>query len=341
MPANPVTPLPSLVAHADWSLDPRKRWLVCATLQAPEQTSGRYRAAAPEPVGPPADLLDRLQQRARRGRTVTGPLLVGFDFPIGLPRAYAERAGIADFRRLLPRLGRGEWRSFFTVAERPGEIGLQRPFYPAKAARRGTAARVHLLEGLGLARYAELLRACDLGDGRRPPACALFWTLGPQQVGKAAIVGWRELLIPALRSGRSLGLWPFDGDLAALLASREVVLAETYPAEIYRQLGLRLGRGGKRAQAARAALAQPLLQQARALGVSLAPALRAAILEGFGAAADGEDRFDATLGLLGMIKVVRGGRRAAPPLDPATRRIEGWILGQAPPAERSLGQAPR
>jgi len=29
----------------------------------------------------------------------------------------------------------------------------------------------------------------------------MFWTLGGNQVGKAAISGWRELLAPARRAG--------------------------------------------------------------------------------------------------------------------------------------------
>ena len=60
-----------------------------------------------------------------------------------------------------------------------------------------------------------------------------------------------------------------------------------------------------------------------------AAALTADIRDGFGGGANGEDRFDATVGLFGMLNVALGLR---PPGDPAERvlcRVEGWILGQA------------
>ena len=45
------------------------------------------------------------------------------------------------------------------------------------------------------------------------------------QVGKAAIIGWREVLAPALRGGGSVSLWPFDGSLPSLLVPGNVVVA--------------------------------------------------------------------------------------------------------------------
>jgi hypothetical protein len=55
-----------------------------------------------------------------------GCVLLGFDFPIGLPLAYAQRAGISSFRGVLPQLGSGAWGRFYEVAERPEEIGPAR-----------------------------------------------------------------------------------------------------------------------------------------------------------------------------------------------------------------------
>ncbi len=73
--------------------------------------------------------------------------LIGFDFPIGLPSAYAERAGVHDFLDLLPNLGSGEWSGFYRVAEEPAKIGLRRPFYPQ---RPGGTKMHHLLDALNL-----------------------------------------------------------------------------------------------------------------------------------------------------------------------------------------------
>jgi len=60
----------------------------------------------------------------------------------------------------------------------------------------------------------------------------------------------------------------------------------------------------------------------------LAPALRAELRQGFGASADGEDRFDAVVGLFGMLNVVLGRRPPGDATDDTSSKIEGWILGQ-------------
>jgi hypothetical protein len=303
--------LPALVAHADWSVRPGKRWLALATRQA----DGCYHAGASQPVGPLETLRARLEEAAGGGQA-----LLGFDFPIGLPIAYADRAGITEFRAALE----GFDDRFYAAAERADEIGLGRPFYPM---RPGGRRRQHLLEGLGLTDWANLLRRCDLRSASRPAACAIFWTLGGSQVGKAAITGWRDLLAPALGTGVDLALWPFQGPLDELLARHRFVIAETYPAEVYRHLGLNLG-GGKRRQAVRLSNAAPLLAWTNEAGVAVDPALLAEIEDGFGSRGSGEDRFDAVVGFLGMLNVVVGQRPPGEPDDPIVRRIEGWILGQ-------------
>lgn len=56
---------------------------------------------------------------------------------------------------------------------------------------------------------------------------------------------------------------------------------------------------------------------------------RIAIDEGFGGRADGEDPFDAMVGLLGMLNIVLGARSAGEPPKGAGAMVEGWILGQA------------
>jgi hypothetical protein len=67
-----------LGVHADWSLDPRKRWFVAA-----RREGGAWRVAAPALVGELADFLPRL-------RAVGAPVAIGVDFPLGLPRDYVR-----------------------------------------------------------------------------------------------------------------------------------------------------------------------------------------------------------------------------------------------------------
>jgi hypothetical protein len=61
--------------------------------------------------------------------------------------------------------------------------------------------------------------------------------------------------------------------------------------------------------------------------VTVTPSLREAIADGFGGARDGEDRYDAAVGLCGMLNVVLGWRTAGDPEEEEIRKIEGWILG--------------
>lgn len=324
---------PKLVAHADWSVAPAKRWLALAALQA-----GAYRAQPSQPVGDPQTLLSRL--RALAGPD--GAVLLGVDLPIGLPLAYARQVGVDDFVTWLPRLGQGVWRDFHRVAEGRDEISLHRPFYPH---RPGGTKQAYLLQALNVATIDDLRRRCDRAHSDRRAAAALFWTMGAQQVGKAALHAWQHLLTPGLASSE-VSLWPFQGALAELLQPGRIVVAETYPAECYRHLGVRFSSpqsgvpAGKRVQAARAAQAQRLLDRAGQAGVELDPGLRAAIVDGFGANSDGEDRFDAIVGLFGLLSVVWGRQPAGDPTDPAIRRVEGWILGQLENREKDKQNEP-
>jgi len=186
---------------------------------------------------------------------------------------------------------------------------------------KGAGQVERLAAALNLPRAA-LLRRADRRTPYRPDAAAMFWTLGPKQCGKAALTAWRELLGPALRAG-GIRLWPFDGTLDALLVPGALVVAETYPAECLRQLGLTLA-GSKRAQAARQALAPALRRVIAALGISPSAALRAALEDGFGPAPSGEDPFDSVIGALGMLKLlIQGG----PPVPAEVTAWEGWMLG--------------
>ena len=109
-----------------------------------------------------------------------------------------------------------------------------------------------------------------------------------------------------------------------------VVLAETYPAECYRHIGLRLT-GSKRSRSARADAGDTLLAWARTTDVTLAPELAATIKDGFGTDRAAEDRFDCVCGLFGVLNVLLGRRSEGYPDDPALLRWEGWVLGQTDP----------
>ena len=311
---------PRVVAHADWSISADKRWLTVAECAV----GGRYHVHAPVPVGDPGDLPRHLSERAK-----LNPVLLGVDFPLGLPIAYARSAGVEAFAPWLDEADTGNWSNFFELCESVEDISLERPFYPR---RPGGTSHTQLVDALGASSIDDLRRRCERKTDRRGAAAPLFWTLGAQQVGRAAISGWRDMLQPA-RRGRDVvvRLWPFEGSLGELLHRKTIVVAETYPAESAVQIGIGAPgrRWSKRRQSDRAAHAHALTEWARDRRVTLDEALYPLVRDGFGDLAHGEDQFDSLIGLAGMLDVVLGVRPEMPPMSNERRIVEGWILGQA------------
>jgi hypothetical protein len=312
----------TVAAHADWSVDPRKRWISVAC-----RVGAVWRVAAPAPVGEVGGLLPRLLLAA-----AGGAVALGVDLPLGLPRAYVARhVHEPDFPAFLR--GLASRAAFFEVCATLAELSAERPFFPSRGVL-GMTRAAHAA-ALGLGGASGLSRRCDRATAERPAGAPLFWTLGANQTGKAALAAWRDLLLPALSSPVPPRLWPFEGRFRELLTPGRVVLAETYPAEALRHFAIRMG-GSKRRQGDRAALAQPLRAAFAALAARPDAALHAALADGFGADAAGEDRFDSVLGLLCVLNVLAGNRPDDTPDDPWLRRWEGWVLGQTSlPVERA------
>jgi hypothetical protein len=303
--------LPAVVYHADWGSNPGKRWLARAVLEG-----SRYIAHPPEPVGDHATLIARA--RANMG---CGSAMVGFDFPIGIPASYARLIGATEFKSFLSKLGRGKLTDFYRVCSDASEVTKYRPFYPYKP---GGKRQKHLLDALQVAHMDDLRRKCELGREGRKAANALFWTLGASQVGRAAIIGWRDVLAPAVGNDKSVVLWPFDGYLDELLKPGNVLIVETYPAECYGWF-FQGGIKGKGDAEVRKKAGGALLDWARKANVKLDPDLTHTIEQGF---PDGDDAFDATVGLFGILEVLLGRRLPGDPNEESIRKLEGWILGQ-------------
>jgi hypothetical protein len=304
-----------LLVHADWSVSADKRWSASAA-----RRDGEWVVDVPEPVGPSAIFLDKAFNAATTQR-----VLLGFDFPIGVPLAYGVQTGFRDFREMLPLLGADAWSTFFDVARSPTEIAITRPCYPFSSAK--GVSRAELVAGLGVRSFDDLLRICERRTEHRKAACSLFWTLGGNQVGKGALTGWTEVIRPAVLRGAAL--WPFDGSLAELAHAPGVVLAETYPAEAYRMVGAGFLPGqSKRRQADRCCKAKPILAWADHHDVGFTAQTIAELKDGFGPGSNGEDRFDALLGLLKMIEVAEDRQLEKTERHEAVIAWEGWILGR-------------
>lgn len=324
-----MSPIPQAVAHADWSVAPARRWVAVADRGA----AGGWRLRALRRVGRDGTIAGRLGLAAG-----TGPLLLGVDFVVGVPAAWARSVGVDHFPALLRAAAAGEepWERFLMPARAAAQIGPHRPFFPAGRPARGDAAR--LREALGAGDLDGLRRRCERAG--RVRAQPLFLTMGQRQVGKGSIAGWRELLVPAALGGadeRAPGLWPFDGTLAECLADHPVTVAECYPARA--AAAIAPGTGSKRDPGARAGAADALMAAAGRVGLDVpggvADALRAGLpagsLEGLTRDGAGEDPFDALIGLVDMLRVIAAGPEPLPS-DDEVRRVEGWILGT--PADR-------
>ncbi len=343
--------LPEIVAHCDWGSQPSKRWIAIATLQ-----SGSYLAYAPQPVGEMSTLIARLRRQSGRNACI----VIGFDFPIGLPSAYAERCGIGSYPDFLQQLtsdasiasdtsdsstsgsSPSRWSRFHEVCSTEEEITLERPFYPL---RPGGARRDAIHEALGFADRNQLYRECELRHAARTSASSLFWTLGGNQVGKSALLGWLNVLGPQLaQKSESFRLWPFHGTLEALLRPGVMVAMETYPTEYHGRIFGHALRG-KRYAAQRIDLAPAWLESAHRLGIRMDRKLKRQILSGFVETISGEqqtrardeqdDPLDATIGLFGMLATLKEYGPQFEPNDQEIRTVEGWIFGLTHPLQRA------
>jgi hypothetical protein len=307
--------LPGWIAHADWGAPAAKRVVTAAELRGE-----LYMMHAPRLVGGDGGLFERMH--------VGGPALLGFDFPMGVPRAYAELAGIEDFAGWVRGLDRSS--EFFSVSDDVADVSVARPFFPRRIADKSRGIKREFQATLGLP-ASGALRLCDLAHCGRRAASDMFWALGPQAVGKATVTGWRDLVAPALADpARRCAIWPFDGRLGGLLEGCDAVVVEAYPADAYLQLGLRMGSRGtaKTRQDDRCVDGPLLLERCSQLGVRPDRELVAQIRNGFGSDRAGEDRFDATVGLLAMISTVRRPAEPDLPDDPRVRQYEGWVFGR-------------
>ena len=298
--------------HADWSTTPGKRWAVEA-----RKTAAGWLVQAPRLVGPIEWFVDDLLKGPQ-------PTLAGFDFPIGVPATFGRKTKFGSFNEAIQQFGTGEWSRFYEVADQANEISVYRPFYPRVSS--SSTRQLHLLAALEAEDMHALRRQCEKATSERRAACSIFWTLGGNQVGKAAISGWREIVQPC-RQGGAL-LWPFEGNLSLLADKGKLVICETYPAEAYGHVGIRFRTtGSKQRQDDRREATSKLPLHCETHGICLSDEMKEALAAGFGPRKSGEDPFDAAAGLLGMIEVVDGRRVAMPPVTDAPE-WEGWILGQ-------------
>jgi len=310
------------IVHCDWGAKNSKRVMCTADV-----LNGAWFIGTLSEAGETRTLL----QRIRNGLDPRDRVVIGFDFPIGYPQAFGEKAGLGSFVDAVPIFGEGKWEHFFSKTNDANLVSIYRPFYPRTGKPKGSTSEKLHLSALGMQRR-DWFRRCELSTSNRDPASPLFWTLGPKAVGTAALCGWQEILQPLLAdTNRSFQVWPFEGDLNSILEQGHDVVVETYPAEAYNHIGFPDYWKGKTKQEKRRKRAGDILGWAEKNHVSISEPIRRQIEDGFGAEAKGEDPFDALIGICSMIAVVKGVRPEGPEGFRTIEGIanhEGWIFGQ-------------
>ena len=204
---------------ADWSKRPDKRSVYLADCRKP-----RVRRCEPPPgLGWDLDaLLRRAQDLAR-----DGPVLVGIDVVLGVPKGYWASMRDKQRRRRPETLvdwlrGLDPSGEFFETVNEPDQWRVDRPWF--KVAK-GIGARTRFTSQV----EGGMRRRIDVATGGNP----LFAVAGmPGTVGAGTREVWKEL-IPHLSDDREFAIWPFEDSLNCLLDKGGVVLCETYPRLAY------------------------------------------------------------------------------------------------------------
>lgn len=291
---------PRTILAVDWSGTPDKRAVWRADVEG--------RAVGLVEGGPWS--LARVLEAAR---ALPGPVLIGIDAALGLPRPYVERVRIErpKVRTFLDWLKQTDAQTFEPVTE-PEDWATGRPFFRVAP---GPGGRARFCAAAG----SDLLRNVDRRLGGNP---AFIVSGIPGSVGSGTSALWRELA-PLLGRRRDFALWPFDGRVDAL-GARAIVLAEVYPRAMY---GVALGES----------LPAPRLNIAKTKGLTRAQAVPALAeadwieaegvrFEGLAEASASEDHFDAAFTAAGLLRAVLEGAHLEGEIEDPT--VEGGILGE-------------
>ena len=204
-----MTPIARLIC-ADWGKEPKKRAVYEALVA--ERVVRRVREDVTE--------VSSLLEYASRGPF---PLVLGFDAPIGVPKSFLDavrriRPEVTSFSKWLPTASLSDSSS-------AAAWSIEAPFFGVPA---GAGALTRFTEAAAQ-KGVKLRRKIEERTGGK----SVFITAGvPGSVGAAARDVWRGLAA-ARAGGKRFHLWPFEGELDALLASGVPVVAEIYPRAAY------------------------------------------------------------------------------------------------------------
>jgi len=263
-----------------------------------------------------ATLLDEGDRWARRG-----PVLATFDVPLGIPDTYlAAAARLLSWRSstFLDFLVHAcSVRDFFNGTALPADWKIERPFFSVPVGDGGLRSFESAASQYGV----NLYRVID----RRTRAKTLFAKSGiPGTVGAATCALWQELG-PRLAANRSFKMWPFEGELDALLKSAPVVLGEVYPRAAYATALIDGPTNGRPRLSV--AKTDPLVRRSAVQSIQSVKWVREleVEIEDRDYAEANEDDFDACLTAAALLRCVLEKLPMTCPID--SPRVEGGILG--------------
>ena len=302
---------PAAILCADWGKESQKRAVYVADVTA--QVVRRVSATGWSVV--------RVLEEAKRW-TATGAVLAPFDAPLGVPASYFAAFGRhhapppANFLDLLARAR--SLPHFSDATAVASDWTVERPFFGVPPGDGGLGSYVNAAARVDV----DLYRGIDKMTGAK----ALFIKSGiPGSVGSATCALWQELA-PLLTAERSFAVWPFEGELSALLRATPIVVGEIYPRAAYATALLDAPPASRpplvvaKTDARVRCEAIAVLRRAgwaRRLGVSF---------ENLAEAEANEDDFDACLTAAALLRCVLEGAPLCPP-HVHSAAIEGGMLG--------------
>ena len=296
----------SVIACADWSKERKKREVYAAS----PRDKRVWR------MGPPRggwDFESVVAAAETAGAEETGPALVGFDAPIGVPAGFIDPTRARSFTAWL-RSPRGT--EAFVPVRSPGEWTVSRPFFIVPGGEGSIKAFYARMEE---ALVVQPLRWIE----RKTQGKCVFIAGGiPGSVGSSAIDLWSGLR----KCPSRVAIWPFDGGIEELRRGSKTVVGEIYPRMAY-GLAIGLGKGrqvrvavAKTNREVREAFLQELMG-----GENWVRRRKVTICD-FERAAESEDAFDALVTAAALLRcVLEGTPLSNTPLD--DRVAEGGILG--------------
>ena len=174
---------------------------------------------------------------------------------------------------------------FFRVCATLAELGPDRPFYPAHGVRGMTRAAHAAALGLRVLSHCPAPATGQRRNGRPVRRCSGRW--GPTSPAKRRSQPGSTCCCRPCPAAAMSAFGRSPAPYRELLAPGTVAVAETYPAEALRHIGIRL-KGSKRRQADRAAVADQLAGAMAAWEILPDVGLQQATTDGFGADAAGE-----------------------------------------------------